>query len=264
MKKYDNDMMNYDENGQYPDERPDAKQETADEQPAFIDKVMSKFYTAFLMLSIVLFIVFSRSNEAGYMIALVVGLDFVVFGITAMISEGVKKHKLSIPFLGVTICAILGMAGVCAYHNGTHDTRSFLIKLGIILFFMAFIVSGSAVIIHEYLSQRGNAKRCTFPVTATCIHAGTATSTVNGKTKCYCLPTYEYTYEGKTYRSKVSNVTQVRSEDMNYEIMIDPDHPKIAYDPDSEKSWFLSVIFGTLFVAMPIIALIVIFAFLDF
>lgn len=263
MKKYDDDMMNYDENGQYTTEMPETGQAVKEEH-TFIDNVMGKINLALLILTIALFIIISRSNDSGYKIALMIALDFVLFSITEMISEGIKKKKLSIPPLIIALCGIGGVAGIYAYHNGTEDTRHFLIKLGIVLFCMAFIIIGSAVIINEFLGQRGNAERCTFPVTATCIHTSTASTTVNGNTKNYYIPTYEYTYEGETYRTKISNVTQERTKGMNYEIMIDPDNPKIAYEPESVKSWFLSVIFGILFVAMPIIALIVIFTFIDF
>ena len=261
MEKYKNELMNYDENGCYPSEKDNI---TDEKKSAFIDKLTGKLFTAWFLIVIVGFIVFSRTNNGGYKIALMIVLTFVLFGIIEMITEGLKRRKLSIPYLVITICGTAGMVGLFAYHYSSDQTKSFLIRLGIFLFGMAFITTGSGIIINEVLSQRGNNKRCTFPVTAACIKSGISTATVNGREKNYYIPTYEYTFEGETYRTTISNVTQLRSAGMNYDIMIDPDKPKVAYDPDSEKSYLFSVLFGLLFVLMPLIAMIVIFIFVDF
>ena len=259
MKTFDDDKMNYDENGYYPDE----KEQKDENKPILFDKIVNKLLLPY-MIVVAFFIMKFSQNDEGYKIVILFAHLFILFGLLGTISEAIKRHKLCIPTL---VCSVAGLAAVVAalaYHNGSADLKSMLLKIGIFLFFMIFIVIGTIVVVTELQGSKGNAKRCTVSVTAKCVNVNVSTVTTNGKTKDYYNPTYEYEYEGVSYKSKVSNVSESRHNDMNYDIFVDPDDPKTIYDPDSVKSYFMAITFGALFIVMPLIMMIVIFAFIKF
>ncbi len=260
MRKDENEQMNYDENGYYPDEK---KQDTNENEPILFDKIFGKIIIVWFFVTIFLIYKLAGTPNGGYKALIMFIQLFAVFGIAGMISDGIKKRKLMIPWLVVTACSVAGMIAVYAYQIGSEDLRHFLRRLGLFLFFMLFIVIGLGVVITSIRGSRGNPQRCTFAVTATCVKASTSTETANGGVIVYYNPTYEYTYEGETYKSTVLNVSQLRESGMSYDIFIDPDKPKRVYDPDSVKSYLFPVLFGALFVAMPLIMMILIFKFAD-
>ena len=258
MKKYDDDMMNYDENGYYQSENEPQKSDS----PTVFDKIVRFIIYPYFLITIFLIIRSSNTAGGGYKTILLFIHLFTVFGVLAMISEAIKRKKLSIPFLVITLCSLAAMGGVLAYHNGSDDTKKLLIKIGVFLFFMIFIVVGISVIISDIRGSKGNAERCTVSVTATCINVSTTEISKNNRiTDEYYNPTYEYTYEGQTYKSTVNNVISPREKGMNYDIMIDPDDPNVIYEPDTVKNHTLAIIFGALFVVMPLIMMIVVFKF---
>lgn len=262
MKKHDDDMMNYDENGYYSSEE---KPQNDSQQSSLIEKIIGILVMIYFFATIFFMYRFSRTEGNDYKIIIAFAQLFTVFGILGLISSAVKKHKLDIACLVITILSSLGIGAVLAYHYGAQDIRSFLLKLGMFLFFMLFIVIGIIVIIMDLRGSKGNAERCTVSVTAVCVGVSTTTSSTNGRvTKVYYNPTYEYTYEGETYKSYINNVNEVREKNMYYDIMIDPDDPKVIYEPAVVKSHIFAIAFGALFVVMPLIMMIVFFKFVEF
>ncbi|MCR5599810.1 MAG: hypothetical protein K6G33_03570 [Ruminococcus sp.] len=253
MKRHEDDMMNYDENGYYTDEKP----QTDNNSSSLIKKIIGILVVLYFFATIFYMFRLSQTEGNDYKIIISFVQLFAVFGILGLISSAVKKHKLDIACLVMTVISISAILAIFAYRNGSDDIKKVLIKIGLCLFFMIFIVIGIVVIIADFRGSKGNAERCTIFVTATCVDVSTSTTRVNGRiTKIYYNPTYEYTYEGETYKSYINNINEIREKNMNYDIMIDPDDPKVIYEPARVNSHFFAIIFGLMFVAMPLAMMI--------
>lgn len=262
MKKYDDDMMNYDENGYYMDEL-EEKDDTP-HKTTLIEKILAIFLVVWFVLSVGYMFYLSRTSNNDYKIPIVFFQLMMAFGIVITISEAIKHKKVFfLPILFIFI-GIGGMIATSAYHNGSEADKSKIIKLLVILFMLSFVVVGIVIVVKMLMGMKGNAERCTVAVTAKCISVSTSSVTVNGRTTVYYNPTYEYSYECETYKCYVSDVIEERIEGMNYDVMIDPDDPKTVYDPASKKSYAFVIIFGSMFIVVPLFMLFCILKFIKF
>ena len=262
MKKYDDDMMNYDENGYYMDEL--EENDDTPHKTTLIEKILAIFLVVWFILSVGYMFYLSRTSNNDYKIPIVFFQLMMAFGIVITISEAIKHKKVFfLPILFIVI-GIGGIIVTYAYHNGSEADKSKIIKLLMILFMLSFVAVGIVVVVRSLTGMKGNAERCTVAVTAKCIKVYTSSVTVNGSTTVYYNPTYEYSYECETYKCHVSDVMEERKVSMDYDVMIDPDDPKTVYDPASKKNYAFVIVFGAMFIVVPLLMLICILKFVEF
>lgn len=262
MKKYEKSEMNYDETGHYPHETEEDRANSP--VVKLIENILGIVFIVWFIGCIVLMISLSRKEGSGYKIAIVLFQYFIGFGAVITISEWLKHKKFHVLPLIFIAVGIGGIAAVRAYQNGSAETRAAILKGGLSLFLLLFAGIGVYIIVSQIIGSRGNAERCTVSVTAKCISVSTSSKSVNGRTTYYYNPTYEYVCEGETYKSTVVNVAAERTVGMDYEIMIDPDSPKTVYDPDSEKNTFFMIVFGILFILIPLFMLYCLLKYAEF
>jgi 4-amino-4-deoxy-L-arabinose transferase-like glycosyltransferase len=262
MKKSIDDRMNYDENGYYMDELEEKERKSKGASP--VEKILGIFLVVWFILSVGYMVYLSQTSHNDYKIPIVLFQLIMVFGIVITISTAIKNKKvLFLPILFIFI-GLFGIIATSAYHNGSEADKSKIMKLVVILFLLSFVAVGIFIVVKMLMGMKGNAEKCTLAVTAKCISVSTSSVTVNGRTTVYYNPTYEYSYENETYNGYVSDVIEERIEGMNYDVMIDPDDPKTVYDPASKKSYAFVIIFGSMFIAMPLFMLICILKFIKF
>ncbi len=147
----------------------------------------------------------------------------------------------------ILACAVLRMLYPQAFANISERVYMPLVM-------MPFMMIGAVMIVANVVLSNRKKHQCTFPVQATCVellekenydHESGASTTV------YC-PVYEYVANGVRLRSNDAQYSNVGIPQLNerYEIMIDPEHPEIFYDPNRKFASHVITIVGTGFFTM--------------
>ena len=252
MKKYENEHMNYDENGLYKDEKP-----IEDNHPV-ASKIISTLVLIVFIGGIIGLFYFSQ-NGNGYMAVYSFFGIWLAISILGLLSDVIIEEKNPQQGLFVSLAiGILGMAGTRIVQVGDNQTRIKLLKIFCIGVAGFFIVLGIIHVIRKAKYDLSSKDNCTVPITAKCVSVAHESYSSNGQLKKYMyIPTYRYTYEDKEYTVVSGKTIMERGNDMDYEIFIDPDNPKVILDPDAEKKGIASVIISAvLWIGIPSFILI--------
>lgn len=257
MRKDEKDFMNYDENGVYPDEKPENGNERT-----VSDLILSAAVLILFFGTIVYIFVMARQNK-GWNAAYAFFFLFLGAGVLGFLSDLIRDKRDNLLNCLVPIgIGVAGIAAVRVFHVGGDSSKFLLVKCfayGIPLLFAAMGAVYTARYAGYHLSSKDN---CTEPVTARCIKAITVSTSRNGTlTSLKYQPRYEYEYDGITYRRTGGKTNYVREKGQEYEILVDPSKPSVFLDPEAEKSGIGSVTgHFLLMVAFPL-ALMMIFAY---
>lgn len=249
MKKYEDQPMNYDENGYYSDEKPEDSK-----QFRVLDKITGILVLMLFAAAVIyIFVMGNRSGEQYKAIYAFFAL-FGGIGLIAILTDLIKGKKLQ---SGAFVALAIGIAGfVCTRMvlTGGDNMKMKLVKLfayGIPLFFACLgAYYASAGIKHALVSK----DNCTVSVSAVCKSVTTeTTSTIKYR------PTYEYTYEDKTYTAAGGRTSCLRVIGDTYDIFIDPEKPTLISDPEAEKESLGSALLRALFLVGGPLALMALF-----
>ncbi len=249
MKKYEDRPMNYDENGLYPDEKPEDSK-----QFRVLDKITG--ILVLMMFAAAVIYIFVMGNRSGEQYKAIYAF-FALFGgigLIAILTDLIKGKKLQ---SGAFVALAIGIAGfVCTRMvlTGGDNMKMKLVKLfayGIPLFFACLgAYYASAGIKHALVSK----DNCTVSVSAVCKSVTTeTTSTIKYR------PTYEYTYEDKTYTAAGGRTSCLRVIGDTYDIFIDPEKPTLISDPEAEKESLGGALLRALFLVGGPLALMALF-----
>ena len=250
MRSYDNDKMNYDENGLYPDKKPRLKR-----HPKF-SKAMGFIALFYFLGTFCCFFIFSKN---GFTILYLFFSLWLVIGIlgflTELVGEGRKPQKGIYPIIGIGVFGIIFTALI------SHDRFGpiiALLKVTAIAAPLVVTVLGTIYSVKKGKNIFRSKDNCTQSVMATCTEVSTSEFWVNERIKkVYFTPKYLYSYEGRDYRVTSAETASVRREGMEYEIFIDPENPKDFHDPEALKVGLLNFILTTLLsVALPLSVLV--------
>ncbi len=249
MKKYEDRPMNYDENGLYPDEKPEDSKRFR-----VLDKITGILVLMLFAAAVIyIFVMGNRSGEQYKAIYAFFAL-FGGIGLIAILTDLIKGKKLQ---SGAFVALAIGIAGfVCTRMvlTGGDNMKMKLVKLfayGIPLFFACLgAYYASAGIKHALVSK----DNCTVSVSAVCKSVTTeTTSTIKYR------PTYEYTYEDKTYTAAGGRTSCLRVIGDTYDIFIDPEKPTLISDPEAEKESLGGALLRALFLVGGPLALMALF-----
>ncbi len=249
MKKYEDQPMNYDENGLYPDEKPEDSKRFR-----VLDKITG--ILVLMMFAVAVIYIFVMGNRSGEQYKAIYAF-FALFGgigLIAILTDLIKGKKLQ---SGAFVALAIGIAGfVCTRMvlTGGDNMKMELVKLfayGIPLFFACLgAYYASAGIKHALVSK----DNCTVSVSAVCKSVTTeTTSTIKYR------PTYEYTYEDKTYTAAGGRTSCLRVIGDTYDIFIDPENPTLISDPEAEKESLGGALLRALFLVGGPLALMALF-----
>ena len=213
----------------------------------------------FLQSPLYIFVMGSRSGEQYKAIyaffALFGGIGFIV-----ILTDLIKGEKLQ---SGAFVALAIGIAGfVCTRMvlTGGDNMKMKLVKLfacGIPLFFACLgAYHASAGIKHALVSK----DNCTVSVSAVCKSVTTETTSTNNRiTSIKYRPTYEYTYEDKTYTAAGGRTSCLRVIGDTYDVFIDPEKPTLISDPEAEKESLGGALLRALFLVGGPLALMALF-----
>ena len=253
MKNYDDDKMNYDENGLYPDEKP------VSESHPTASKVISALVLLCFIGGMGCMIYFGYSGNAFRAVYSFFGiwLSIAILGLLSdVLLEGNKPQSGLFVALGI---GLIGILGTLAAQSGGEQTKMKLLKIGVVAVIGIFLVIGFLQVINKgkyILSSKDN---CTESIMAECIKHSTATTSVNGRvTKVTYTPTYKFTFDEQEYTVTSLPTTSARQNGLKYEIFIDPANPTVFYDPEAEKQNIFSLILSIiLWIGIPCLILII-------
>ncbi|MBR3667131.1 MAG: hypothetical protein IKN66_08250 [Ruminococcus sp.] len=255
MKKYEDRPMNYDENGLYPDEKPEDSKRFR-----VLDKISGILVLMLFAVAVIyIFVMGSRSGEQYKAIYAFFAL-FGGIGLIVILTDLIKGKKLQ---SGAFVALAIGIAGfVCTriVLTGGDNMKMKLVKLfacGIPLFFACLgAYHASAGIKHALVSK----DNCTVSVSAVCKSVTTETTSTNNRiTSIKYRPTYEYTYEDKTYTAAGGRTSCLRVIGDTYDIFIDPEKPTLISDPEAEKESLGGALLRALFLVGGPLALMALF-----
>lgn len=251
MKKYENDRMNYDENGKYCDDSNDS----ADNGLAkTFDKIIGAMLLIWFVVTVILMIVLSQSSDKSnsWLILILFFQLFAVFGVFGIVSDLIKKHRFQKALLLPLVIGAGGCIITLLIQNSEGEKREFILKLLAVLFPLVFAAIGTGIVVSSLRAKYHTKNVCTEPVNAKCVDVATLSTTVNGRTTYKFVPTYEYEYEGESYTSTVYKTPEYRVVGNSYDILINPDKPKEAFDPYSVEAGTGSIVLTAIFlIALP-------------
>lgn len=257
MKKYEDQPMNYDENGLYPDEKPENSKEFK-----VVDTITG--ILVLILFAVAVIYIFVMGNRSGEQYKAVYAF-FALFGgigLITIISDLIKGKKLQ---AGSFLALGIGAAGILGTHTiltGGEDTKMKAVKLFAYGIPLAFACIGayyaSAGIKHAIVSK----DNCTAHVSAVCKSMTAETTATNGRvTSVKYRPTYEYTFDGVKYTAQGGLTRAFRVEGDSYEIFVDPEDPKIINDPEAEKESLAGALLRALFLIGGPLAVMALFIF---
>lgn len=252
MKKYEEQPMNYDENGLYPDEKPEDSKRFK-----VLDKISGILVLMLFAVAVIYIFVMGNRNGEQYKAIYAFFALFGGIGLIAILTDLIKGKKLQ---SGAFVALAIGIAGfVCTRMvlTGGDNMKMKLVKLfayGIPLFFACLgAYYASAGIKHALVSK----DNCTVSVSAVCKSVTTETTSTNNRIKY--RPTYEYTYEDKTYTAAGGRTSCLRVIGDTYDIFIDPETPTLISDPEAEKESLGGALLRALFLVGGPLALMALF-----
>jgi len=257
MKKYDDQPMNYDENGLYPDEKPENSKEFK-----VVDTITGILVLILFAVGVIyMFVMGNRSGEQYKAVYAFFAL-FGGIGLITMISDLIKGKKLQ---AGSFVALAIGVAGfVCTRMvlTGGDNMKMKMVKLfacGIPLFFACLGAYNASAGIKHALESKDN---CTAHVSAVCKSMTTETTATNGRvTSIKYRPTYEYTFDGVKYTAQGGLTRAFRVEGDSYEIFVDPEKPTLILDPEAEKESLAGALLRALFLIGGPLAVMALFIF---
>lgn len=247
MKYYDDDKMNYDENGLYPDEKPMFKAHPA------VSKVIGGLVLLCFILGAVGVFYFGSHNNAYNAVYSFFGI-WLSAGILGLLSDVIGEGKK--PQSGLYFVIGIGLLGILVTfiaQTGSNKTRMSLIKIFAFCILGFFLIIGFMQVINKAKYILSSKDNCTEPIMAVCTKHATFTSSVNGRvTKVTYTPTYKFTFDDQEYTVTSLPTTALRQDGMQYEIFIDPANPMVFYDPEAEKKGIFSLILSAvLWIGIP-------------
>ena len=251
MKKYENDNMNYDENGYYSNDSENSGEKGV---AAVFTKVMSVILLIWFFVSIILMIVIANSEreEKAWLIVVLFFQLFAVFGLFGLISDLITKGRIQKAMFVPLIIGAGGCIVSFVIHNSEGEQREKILKILEVCFPLIFTAAGIYKLFGSIRTKYHTKNICTELVTAKCVDISTISTTINGRTTYKYVPTYEYEYNDETYTSTAYKTPEHRIVGDNYEILVNPDKPKEIYDPasvdESTESMVLTALF---FVILP-------------
>ncbi len=255
MKKYEDQPMNYDENGYYSDEKPEDSKRFR-----VLDKITGILVLMLFAAAVIyIFVMGNRSGEQYKAIYAFFAL-FGGIGLIVIITDLIKGKKLQ---AGAFVALAIGVAGfICTRMvlTGGDNMKMKLVKLfayGMPLFFACLgAYYASAGIKHSLVSK----DNCTTHVSAVCKSVTTETTSTNGRiTSIKYRPTYEYTFEDKNYTAAGGRTSCLRVNGDIYDIFIDPENPTLVSDPEAEKESLGGALLRALFLVGGPLALMALF-----
>ncbi len=252
MKKYEEQPMNYDENGLYPDEKPEDSKRFK-----VLDKISGILVLMLFAVAVIYIFVMGNRNGEQYKAIYAFFALFGGIGLIAILTDLIKGKKLQ---SGAFVALAIGIAGfVCTRMvlTGGDNMKMKLVKLfayGIPLFFACLgAYHASAGIKHALVSK----DNCTVSVSAVCKSVTTETTSTNNRIKY--RPTYEYTYEDKTCTAAGGRTSCLRVIGDTYDIFIDPEKTTLISDPEAEKESLGGALLRALFLVGGPLALMALF-----
>lgn len=203
----------------------------------------------FLVSFIGMFVTFPTYPAVGM---LIFGLIFAVIGFYVCFFNGKKREYagLIFSFIGIAI-----IAGVLIFWFGSANFVESITKIVPYLFMPIFFFIGLGIMITPYITKKIKIKRCTDKSIAKVVNLQRKRSS-KGK-YVYC-PVYEYLYKGQilvTNDNSYRNFCLPKLGD-EFEILINPQDPTDTY-VNSNKSKVGNIIFGGIFMAVPIFIMLI-------
>ena len=244
MKKYENDGMNYDGNGNY--YNPDNDENKSGMASVF-EKILGFLLVGWFFATIALMYITAQKEGREWLVVVLFFQLFAVIGIISLIAEAIGKNRLQ---KGAFVPIAIGAAGLIItfiIKNSDEAGKEKIFKLLIVGFILIIPVIAIIRIISALAERSRNGEACTMSVTAQCTDVYIIKITVNGRTTYKYIPTYEYEYEGGTYTRKAQKTLELREKGTAYDIFINPDKPTEVYDPDAVKRSIGSIIAEVIF-----------------
>ncbi|WP_294410454.1 hypothetical protein [uncultured Ruminococcus sp.] len=247
MKKYENDNMNYDENGNYYNaDNDNSKSGLA----SVFEKILGFTAVGWFFMTIALMFITAQKEGREWLVVVLFFQLFAAIGLISLIAEAIGKSRLQ---KGAFVPIAIGTAGIIitfAMKNSDEAGREKIFKLLLVGFLLLFPVIGTIHVISAFVERSRSGDKCTMAISAACTDVYIIRITVNGSTTYKYIPTYEYEYEGETYTRKAQKTLQRREKGLNYDIYVNPDDPKEIYDPDAVKRGIAGIIAEIVFAIM--------------
>ena len=225
--------MNYDENGFYPDEKPDS----SNTEYTITEKILGIAALVMFIGTIIYIIIMAGQEGKGWNAAYAFFALFIGVGLMGVLNDLVSdKTKNGVNSLVPIGIGIAGIIVIRLFQTGDDHSRLYIVKCIAYLFLLFFIFLGAVSTLRQALYQLSSKDNCVEPVTAKCINVTTYTTSRNNTvTSMRYRPRYEYTYDGVTYKRTGGKTSFGRIKGQEYEILVDPSKPSVFLDPEAEQ-----------------------------
>ena len=194
---------------------------------------------------------FSKVNT--YYTMMIFGQYFLVFGIIPFLGK-VKNRIIGVPFMLVGLaCIIIPYLMMKPEINGIVINWDAVIVL---LFIIAFILSGLAFILIPIIRTRQLKIRCSIEVVATIVKHRTTYSNSGNRLLC---PIYEFQFNGKKYKVMNNQYTNIDVKPIGtlVNLKINPDNPEEFLDKGVSLTVCVFIGLCFLIISIPILIIVV-------
>ena len=202
--------------------------------------LVSLIFIIWFIASIIFLAVSGKNAEYRWLLPVIFGQYFLVFGAIAINSTRGSKKKTAAA-IGILFVVIGGGALTLGlmHHFGDEDMKKKIIDSIPYIASLGFCLGGICGIVGSIVSRNSMIARCTYETQAQVIDLKSSVSTGKNHTRVYC-PVYQAYVNGETVQLcdnvysnvKVPNIGDIRS------IFIDPDDPEFYYEPKMYRMGF--------------------------
>ena len=207
--------------------------------------LVSLIFIIWFIASIIFLVISGKNAEYQWLLPIIFGQYFLVFGAIAIISTRGSKKKTA---AAIGILFVLIGGGVLTlglmHHFGDEDMKKKIVDSIPFIASLGFSVGGICGIVGSIVSRNSMVARCTYETQAQVIDIKSRVGSRKNHTTVYC-PVYQAYVNGETVQLcdnvysnvKVPNIGDIRP------IFIDPDDPESYYEPKMYRMGFLIKMF---------------------